>query len=694
MAPLSTHPSSSTAYSTLLQTITTSPYIFLQPPLTLRNDAIALAKQFLDPLAADVSAAQLDRQRENRKRKRSKDEEEEPLRLTKVYVEGFAVEQVWEQVRRVVEGVTREVRLGMAKIEGSVETFEQSVNGRDDIQAKVKEDDVDEEESNWEDVEDGADKVESEKSAEDDIDDEGDLMEDIGEEDEGQTLQQNEDFVEDPNGLNDGFFSIDDFNRQSQFLEQIDARGDPDDGAASDEEDIDWAVDPLISAFAILNERKESNPADEDGPTFVDMDLDASDEDSDDADLDLDDQNDLSNANNIMYADFFAPPPPKSSRKKGRPMPHNFPSKSSDTKQPREDDENIERTMAAVHRELFSDEERDPEDLDAEENPFDPSESNSHRSTHERRQAALLHEIRKLEAQNVAKRNWTLSGEARANDRPVNSLLEEDLEFERTGKPVPVITKEVSEDIEAMIKRRILNKEFDEVLRRRPDELLTGPLGRRGALPEVDDTKSKKSLAELYEEEYMRKTDPNFVDPRDDKLKKEHMEIEKMWKEISANLDSLCNWHYRPRPMEMSVQVRSDAPAVSMEDARPSGVGGADVVEASQLAPQEVYHAGEGKERDEVLTKGGAVVKREELTREQKLRRRRREKERAKKAASNAKPAVETKKDKRTREKKDVVSSLKKGAVTVIGRKGELLDVEGNAAKGKKAAITGGHLKL
>jgi U3 small nucleolar RNA-associated protein MPP10 len=184
------------------------------------------------------------------------------------------------------------------------------------------------------------------------------------------------------------------------------------------------------------------------------------------------------------------------------------------------------------------------------------------------------------------------------------------------------------------------------------------------------------------------------VDPRDEKLKKEHMEIEKMWKEIAAKLDSLCNWHYRPRPVEMSVQVRSDAPTVTMEDARPSGVGGVDVGEASQLAPQEVYRVGEGKERDEVLTGGGAVVKREELTREQKLRRRRREKERAKKAASNVKPASEAKKDKRAREKKDVVSSLKKGSVTVIGRTGELLNVEGNAAKGKKSTITGGHLKL
>ena len=53
--------------------------------------------------------------------------------------------------------------------------------------------------------------------------------------------------VKDRFGLNDGFFSIDDFNKQSQFLEDQDARGDPNDGAASDEEDIDWEGDPLAT---------------------------------------------------------------------------------------------------------------------------------------------------------------------------------------------------------------------------------------------------------------------------------------------------------------------------------------------------------------------------------------------------------------------------------------------------------------
>jgi len=151
----------------------------------------------------------------------------------------------------------------------------------------------------------------------------------------------------------------------------------------------------------------------------------------------------------------------------------------------------------------------------------------------------------------------------------------------------------------------------------------------------------------------------------------------------------LCSWHYRPKPMEMSVQVRSDAPVVSMEDARPSGVGG-EVATTTQLAPQEVYRAGEEKPKDEIVTKGGEVVKKDELSREQKLRRRRREKERARKAGGNAAPSE----SKKSKERKEVVGNLKKGGVTVIGRKGEMVDVEGNAVKNGKKAMTAGAFKL
>jgi U3 small nucleolar RNA-associated protein MPP10 len=331
--------------------------------------------------------------------------------------------------------------------------------------------------------------------------------------------------------------------------------------------------------------------------------------------------------------------------------------------------------MARVHRDLFEDD--DDVESEGDLSDVDPSDPKSRRSTHERRQAKIAEEIRKLEAANVAKREWQLSGEARAADRPLNSLLEENLEFERAGKPVPIVTAETSEDIEALIKRRILAGEFDEIHRRRPDDLATGP--RRGRF-ELDDTKSGKGLAEIYEEEHLRETDPNFVEAKDEKLKKEHDEIASLWKSVSAKLDSLSSSHFKPKPAAPNLEIRVDAPAIEMEDARPTA--GGEVAGASMLAPQEVYKPGDEKSKTEIVTKSGMPVAREEMSREEKMSRRRRAKERAKKAGLNQPKdqKVEKKENKRT-EKKQLLGDLKKGGVQVIGRKGVLTDVEGKEVK-------------
>ncbi|KAF2004956.1 Mpp10 protein [Amniculicola lignicola CBS 123094] len=675
-----------------------TPHSFLQPTIQLRASFLAAAKQYLDPVAAGVSEEQIQRQQElRRKRKRGEGDDAaiKVLHLKKVHLEGFGVNQVFEQTRKIVDAATEEIELSLphsgddddSSSEGSDDEGEESDLGEEGVDWVVEGEDVEEEIGMSEGEED-----EEMSDEEEDVDleeDEGGMFSDGASEDEAA-----EEYVPDPNGLNDGFFSIDDFNKVTDFLEQQDLRGEP---AASDDEDVDWDADPYSipssGAQKKVNDAESDDESDEDGPTFGNVDLNAPEGDSDDEDPledgDMDGLDTMTNANNIMYADFYAPPAKKvgkNKKKRGRPNPHNFPAANDpQASKPEIQEEDIERTMSAVHRDLFEDDD-DKGESEAELSELDPSDPKSRRSTHERKQAKLAEEIRKLEAANVAKREWQLSGEARAADRPLNSLLEEDLEFERAGKPVPVITAEVSEDIEALIKRRILAGEFDEVRRRRPDDLATGPKVRRGAF-EVDDTKSSKGLAELYEEEHLRNTDPNFVDARDEKLKKEHAEIEGMWKAVSAKLDSLSSWHYKPKPAAPNLEIRVDAPAIEMEDARPTAAG--DVAGASMLAPQELYKPGEEKPKTEIVTKGGLPIAREELTREQKLRRRRREKERIKKANIN-KPAEEKEKakEKKMEKKKTLIGDLKRGGVQIIGKKGQLTDVEGKKVtdKGRSGA--------
>lgn len=673
-----------------LHSLHKSQHDFLQPSLPLHTDALAYLKNALDPIALDVSTTQQARLHEARK-KRKRGEvaagEDEVLRLKAVHTQGFGVEGVWEQARRVLEAVRKEVEGDLVEAEAreegeSEEDGDQEselgeegvdwVYDGDDVDGE--EDEVSEDEEDMPDM-DGHDDYEDDENV--DMGSEGFDDEDDREE------QPAEDFVEDKFGLNDGFFSIDNFNKQSEFMEQQDARGDDND-AASDEEDIDWDADPAAmgqgDAAAEGAGQDESEDDEEDGPTFGDPDAPSEDED-DDAELEGGemDLGGMGNTNNIMYSDFFAPPAQKQKKnKKGRPNPHNFPAKSDAKNEDAEDGqgEDMNRTMEAVHRDLFEDESEEEDEHDKEE--FDPADPRSRRSAHERRKAAIQEEIRKLEAANVAKREWTLSGEARAADRPMNSLLEEDLDFERAGKPVPVITAEISESLEELIKRRILAHEFQDIIRRRPDDLATGN-GRRGQLDfELDNNKSKKGLAEEYEEEHLRNTDPNFVDAKDEKLAKEEKEIEALWREVSASLDSLSSWHFKPKRPEAQLDIRVDAPTITMEDARPNA--GGEVAGASQLAPQEIYKAGGAAKGNgaEVVGKSGLPAGREELTREEKKRRRNREKERSRKAGANApaKPESKGRKD-----KKDMLGDLKKGGVKVIGNKGEMKDVEGNKVK-------------
>ena len=502
-----------------------------------------------------------------------------------------------------------------------------------------------------------------------------------------------ETMILDPHGLNDGFFSIDDFNRQSELLENQDARGSPDADAASDEEDVYWDVDPLTASgkeitktgLSTLSEsvsgdggHSEEGSADDDGPTFGDADLsEASNLDDDELSSAEVEGGFQDNTNAIKYSDFFAPPAVKSSSKR-IPEPQPTPPAGKENIQ-----KDIQVAMSDVRRDLFDSDPSDEEDLDI----TSPEEPRSRQSTHEKLRAKLADEIRRLETANVSKRDWTLSGEAKAPQRPLNSLIEEDLEFERVGKPVPVVTNEVTEAIEELVKRRIMAKEFDEVIRRHPDSLDTRSSTRRDKF-QLDDTKPQQSLAELYETDHLRATDSGYIEPKDEKLKQEHLEISQLWKDINSQLDTLSNWHYKPKIPHANITVVADVPTVTMEDARPTA--GRGVSGPGMLAPQEVYGPGnDGKFGTELTLKSGGSVAKHEMSREEKLRRRKREKQKMKKQLGNTnRPGgVSTRKD-------QLVSNLDKAGVKVIGKDGETKDVYGRKSKASAQSKRGDELKL
>ncbi|KAK8069158.1 hypothetical protein PG994_005774 [Apiospora phragmitis] len=666
---------------------------FLQPNASVPNASLQLVKSTLDSYAGQLSDEQQQRLKEvNKKRKRADAApKNDVLKIRKLHIEGFESGQIWQQARRIIASALEDSQDALEELEATDQiesngVHEQSsdeeadledeeldglsegdISGSDDdIEEGEDEEEVSFDEADMDDLEDG-DEVELDGEEEDDV---GEFDE---EEDEDE--EEAEPLVEDPNGLNDRFFSIDDFNKQTQWFENQDARADPNTDAASDDDDeVDWHGDPFATKpgskgakskkseedDGLPEEEDDENEEDEAGPTFGNMDLDAPEGESDEEamdDVDDDDMDGDLNANDVYYKDFFAPPVKKG--KDGKPR------KPEQPRFTEPGEAEIETAMASARRDLFEDESEheDSEDALSEVDVGDPK---ARRSAHERKQAKLAEEIRRLEAANVGEKKWVLSGEASAADRPKHSLLDEDLDYEHAGKPVPVITAEISESIEDMIKRRILAQDFDEVIRRRPDSL--DPNANRRGLVELDDTKNKQSLAEMYEEEHIKNTNP-------DSYKKK--ELEQMWREICGKLDALSSWHYKPKPVAPSLTVVADLATVSMEDAQPAtaqGVSGGD----QTLAPQEIYKAGKDTaEKGEIVAKSGLPVAKQELSREEKARRHRREKERIRKAQA----------------KKDTIADLKKGGVRVINKKGEVLDMEGNKARDAKA-LSSGNFKL
>lgn len=722
----------------LLTVLSASVPSFLQPPPSLHSDSLAYLKAILDPLATNVATAQKLRRDGNRKKRKRSDVERdaEILQLRQLYTQGIGIKQVWEQTRRILDATCLEVEseIEIASQKSPQKSSRQQLDARD-IQTRQTA-----EENEGESDYDSAD-----EDAIDDSDLEGSISEEQSADEDSVPLdyedmddiEDNEDadaasddvqkspgtYIQDPNNLNDGFFSIDDFNRQTQFLEQQDARGEDDN--PSDEDEIDWDADPLTMPFhkskgtdgphnttdQVASEAEEESD-DEEGPTFGNADLNA-----DDSDEDMMDPEDgavthgfagLDNTNDIRYADFFAPPAKKLSKtKRMRALPKTQPKPETSTLRDGETDADLQRAISDVRRDLLESEDEDEEsEVDSDADMDGPRLSTKNMSTHEKQRAVIAAEIRRLEAANVSKRDWTLSGEARAAERPLNSLIEEDLEFERVGKPVPVITAEVSEEIEQLIKRRILAREFDEVIRRRPDALGGASESRRGRI-DLDDTKPQSGLAEIYEQDHLKSTDPGYVDKRSAATKKQHDEISRLWKDVSAQLDLLSNLHFKPKRTEVEIKAVEDKPTISMEDARPVGAGAN--AEESMLAPQEVYRPGEDGRKigDMVVRKGGASMHKEEMTREEKLRRRRREKERTKKAQSSgsASAAVvaadgrdaKSKKSKpkgKEQQKADILSELRKGNVKVLDKKGALQDLDSKKGRGYGNALAGGALKL
>ncbi|XP_026733848.1 U3 small nucleolar ribonucleoprotein protein MPP10 [Trichoplusia ni] len=336
---------------------------------------------------------------------------------------------------------------------------------------------------------------------------------------------------------------------------------------------------------------------------------DDSDEESIDMFEDMDDDDD-SQEEDPMYSDFFS--------QEGDENDDNInnENKENDDFQENGDDDESDQSEQEVPQQknkkkvrfaLDHESSDDDESVDSEVPAITTKQTNEKKSDFEHRQERLKDQIQKLEERTLGEAPWQLKGEVDATKRPQNSLLEEVVDFDLTSRPPPIITEQTTVSLEDIIRRRIKDKAWDDVVKK--EKPVDDQLSFRKT-EVLDHAKSKLSLAQVYEAEYLKQKQGQSGEVEEEKEPEAHKEIRDSMNKLFAKLDALCHYHYTPRAPQAEVKIVSNTPAISMEEVAPVATS-----DATLLAPEEVKK----KRRGDLMSK-------EERTQTDKNRERRKKK--------------------------------------------------------------------
>ncbi|XWS50943.1 hypothetical protein CRYUN_Cryun12cG0134400 [Craigia yunnanensis] len=429
-------------------------------------------------------------------------------------IEGFDVEQIWQQIDLQSQPLLSILRREVKKFEKhpeEISKLKEAVEGGKKKKV-LEEKEIENVHDDDDKEEDDDDMDEAEDEVEDEVEDEDEDEDNDGVEEENERGREEEDESEGEGkgGIEDKFLKI---KELQEYLEEDKAR-----------------------EFGLKKKKQTETKKDEE-----DTEEEEGDEKEEEDEFnaicimqlglfDGDDDDDEDNLENARYEDFFSRKKNKGSKEKAK-------------------------FRGSLEEDAGSD---DEQDVDKRKDGL---------STHEKELDKLRSKIEQMEKANLDPKVWTMRGEVTAAQRQKNSALEVDLDFEHNVRPAPVITEEVTASLEDLIKTRISEGRFDDVQK---GPSLSSKAPRE--IKELDENKSKKGLAEVYEEEFVHKTDPASAPLTfSDELKKEVIE-------------------------DMSIQT--NVPALAMEEIAPMAVS-----DAAMLAPEEVF-SGKGDIKEEAeLTK-------------------------------------------------------------------------------------------
>nr|XP_019935815.1 PREDICTED: U3 small nucleolar ribonucleoprotein protein MPP10 [Paralichthys olivaceus] len=483
-----------------------------------------------------------------------------------------------------------------------------------------------------------------------------------------------EDYTDEGSDLD---FDVDALEKREKRKKEIGRKGSKTKVVPSEVDDKFFKLSEMESFLDDMDKQDGKEDEDEDGVNYF-QDL-ASDEDDD---LDLEEiistkkqnKKTVKSSRNLKYKDFFdavdSEPTKADEQSDGEDESQEEGEEQIDDEdddydgEEEGDDEDEERShlkssSKKVSFNLSGDEDSEGEDV---EDIFGGKSQNSakseSKSSFEKRQEKMSEKIGELEKAALTQKPWQLSGEVTAQTRPENSMLEEDVEFEQTSRMAPSITEETTLQLEDIIKQRIKDQAFDDVVRKEKPKEKVFEYKKRLTL---DHEKSKQSLAEIYEQEFLKQNQQKTEEEENPA----HVEIQKLMDTLFLKLDALSNFHFTPKPPVPEVKVVSNLPSIAMEEVAPVSAS-----DATLLAPEEI------KEKN----KAGDVLGDVEKTSTDKKRERRHKKKvkrlkiKEKETRQKLKEASRTGENKKST-KTEVTENLKKltkgGKATILKDEGK-----------------------
>uniref|UniRef100_A0A1I7U3L9 U3 small nucleolar ribonucleoprotein protein MPP10 n=1 Tax=Caenorhabditis tropicalis TaxID=1561998 RepID=A0A1I7U3L9_9PELO len=255
-----------------------------------------------------------------------------------------------------------------------------------------------------------------------------------------------------------------------------------------------------------------------------------------------------------------------------------------------DDGKNKKRVRFAMDQE---ESDGDPEDVEDEEENLDEDEEGDEdgpvllgadleeqkeESGFEKRQNKMKERIQKLEEENLAPKSWELSGEVAADQRDQNTLLEKHVDFDHGAKRAPEVTEEFTDRLESLIKQRIKDKAWDDVIRVKKVEAKSARFETEAIENQMN---QKTSLAEVYEKEFEKASGKGENgQPVENPA---HETIKTKMGELFRLIDALTHFEYKPDQAREEVKVVSNMAALRVEE-----VGMMASTEAQLMAPEEI----------------------------------------------------------------------------------------------------------